>query len=136
MCLACQESALSEKQDPLLHCADLQGVILGVGLTMLEQLFEKRGREQPVQVQDNVEVSTRNSKRRKIDTTSFYDVDDEDVDYYANVGKKQKGGIGYDGNASEDVSRVNFITYIHVIYLFRRSQAKLRLWKPKKLKMR
>ena len=132
MCLACQESALSEKQDPLLHCADLQGAILGVGLTMLEQLFESRGQEQPEQVENN---SSRNSKRRKIDITSFYDVDDVDVVYYVNVGKKQKGGTGYDGDASEDVRTFNCISYFHVIH-FRSSQVKLRLWKLKRLKTR
>ena len=128
MCLACQESASSDpgKQDPLLHCADLQGVILGVGLTMLEQLFERGSQEQPEQVENSVELSTRNSKRRKIDISSSHDVDDEDIVYYANVGKRQKGGIGYDGDASEDVSTFDLLLYFN-IYLFYRLQAKLEL---------
>jgi hypothetical protein len=71
---------------------------------MLEQLYERRIQEQPEQVENSVELSTRNSKRRKIDIHSSHDVDDEDIVYYANVGKKKKGGIGYAGEASEDVS--------------------------------
>lgn len=128
MCLACQESASSDpqKQDPLLHCADLQGVILGVGLTMLEQLFEGGGQEQPEQVENSVALSTRNSKRRKIDISSSHDVDDEDIVYYANVGKRQKGGTGYDGDASEDVSTIDLLLYFEN-YLFQRLQVKLEL---------
>ena len=110
VCLACQETVSSDpgrhsssKENVLFHCADLQGVILGVGLTMLEQLFEQRNRDQPEQ-DIGVDQSARNSKRRKIGINSSHDVDDEDIVYYANVGKKQKGGIGYDGDASEDVT--------------------------------
>lgn len=110
VCLACQETISldpgrhsSSKENVLFHCADLQGVILGVGLTMLEQLFEQRTRDQAEAVDTVIDQSARNSKRRKIDINSSHDVDDEDIVYYANVGKKQKGGIGYDGDASEDV---------------------------------
>jgi len=93
---------------------------------MLEQLFERGSQEQPEQVENSVELSTRNSKRRKIDISSSHDVDDEDIVYYANVGKRQKGGIGYDGDASEDVSTFDLLLYFN-IYLFYRLQAKLEL---------
>ncbi len=88
--------------EALFHCADIQGVITGVGLTMLEQLFEKPNQDLS-EVENNAGHTTRNSKRRKIDINSSHDVDDEDIVYYANVGKKQKVGIGYDGDAMEDV---------------------------------
>jgi hypothetical protein len=133
VCIACQESASADtgKQDPLLHCADLQGVVLGVGLTMLEQQFERRSQEQPEQVENSVGLSTRNSKRRKIDISSSHDVDDEDIVYYANVGKRQKGGIGYDGDSSEDVSPFGPRAYFNLVCLLRRLQVKLELWLPK-----
>jgi len=93
---------------------------------MLEQLFEGGGQEQPEQVENSVALSTRNSKRRKIDISSSHDVDDEDIVYYANVGKRQKGGTGYDGDASEDVSTIDLLLYFEN-YLFQRLQVKLEL---------
>ncbi|CAA7259737.1 unnamed protein product [Cyclocybe aegerita] len=104
VCLACgepvsadQEKYASTREDPLFHCSNLQGVILGVGLTMLEQSFNEQSPEQA----DTNDVSTRNSKRRK--TGIDHEVDDENV-YYPHAGKKAKGGIGYDGDATEDNS--------------------------------
>ena len=67
---------------------------------MLEQLFNAQDQEQL----EASESSIRNSKRRKTDG-SAYDGDDDDVPYYANaIGKKAKGGTGYAGDVTEDVS--------------------------------
>ena len=50
-CLACEEPIKSERdqtgksvipKDPLFHCANIQGIILGIGLSMLEQLFAEQ----------------------------------------------------------------------------------------------
>jgi len=79
---------------------------LGVGLTMVEQLFSQEDQQDSLDASD---APTRNSKRRRTDQTSQNDVDDDDVVYYANVGKKAKGGTGYDGDVTEDV-RVSFIS--------------------------
>ncbi|KAF8076356.1 hypothetical protein FPV67DRAFT_412956 [Lyophyllum atratum] len=106
-CLACGESVSADKvkrptaatdDDPLFHCSNLQGVILGVGLSMLEQLFI----EQIQEPQESKEHSSRTPKRRK--TASTPDVDDDDGVYYAGVqaGGKKKGGIGYAGDQKED----------------------------------
>ena len=103
---------------------------------MLEQLFERRSQEQPEQVENSIGLSTRNSKRRKIDISSSHDVDDEDIVYYANVGKRQKGGIGYDGDASEDVSTIDPLMYFNLVCLLRRLQVKLGPWLPKRLRMK
>ncbi|KAF8913873.1 hypothetical protein CPB84DRAFT_1669268 [Gymnopilus junonius] len=107
VCLACgepvsvdHEKHVSTGEDPLFHCSNLQGVILGVGLTMLEELFNEQNQDQL----DIADPSMRNTKRRKTDGTAL-DVDDEDVLYYANVvGKKAKGGTGYAGDVTEDTT--------------------------------
>jgi len=78
---------------------------------MLEQLFEQPNQDLS-EVESNADHSTRNSKRRKIDINSSYDVDDEDTVYYAHAGKKQKVGTGYDGDASEDVSLVTLSVFL------------------------
>ena len=113
VCLACgepispdHEKHVATREDPLFHCSNLQGVILGVGLTMVEQLFSQEDQQDSLDASD---APTRNSKRRRTDQTSQNDVDDDDVVYYANVGKKAKGGTGYDGDVTEDV-RVSFIS--------------------------
>ena len=94
--------------NPLFHCSNLQGVILGVGLSMLEQLFVE-------QSQDSMKVpllSDKNNKKRKVQDVVPVDEMDEDEDmYYSSAaarGKKAKGGTGYAGAAKEDVS-------IHII---------------------
>jgi len=62
---------------------------------------------------------SRRSKKRKTETmaasAAYSGLDDEDDVYYASVGKKAKGGVGYAGEQREDVStgrnlRVLFIT--------------------------
>jgi hypothetical protein len=85
--------------DPLFHCSNLQGVILGVGLYMLEQMFAEQNKE-PM---ENKEHKARVSKRRKTDFTN--DLDEDDGVYYGTMqGSKKKGGIGYAGDQKEDVS--------------------------------
>lgn len=109
-CFACGEPISGEKvkrpsaaqdDDPLFHCSNLQGVILGVGLSMLEQLFDEQ-RQEP---QDTKDQGSRTNKRRKTTMTPSHDLDDQDSAYYSGVpGKKAKGGIGYAGDVKEDVS--------------------------------
>ncbi|EAU84763.2 ubiquitin conjugating enzyme family protein [Coprinopsis cinerea okayama7 len=108
VCLACREPVSPEKEkaksttsanDPLFHCADLQGLILGVGLLMLEQLFQNKD-ESAV-----VDQGSRTSKRRRTD-----DGGDENIPgiIFPGVigasGKKAKGGTGYAGDQKEDTS--------------------------------
>ena len=113
-CFACGETISGDKarrptaateDDPLFHCSNLQGVILGVGLSMLEHMFSEQSQE----CISDQEHKARNSKRRKMDVPTSHtpnqDGDDDDEVYYANVqGKKAKGGIGYAGDQREDVS--------------------------------
>ncbi|KAH9482978.1 Baculoviral IAP repeat-containing protein 6 [Psilocybe cubensis] len=102
MCLACgepvsidHEKHAASREDPLFHCSNLQGVILGVGLIMLDQLYSQ-------QVLDSDDLGVRTAKKRKPDGSNV-DGDDEDSMYYG-PGKKAKSssGIGYDGDATED----------------------------------
>ena len=104
VCLACgepvsadHEKHVATRDDPLFHCSNLQGVILGVGLSMLEQVFNDQNQE----AEHNLnEPPSRNIKRRKTENPT----EDEDVLYYAGMqGKRAKGGTGYDGDATEDV---------------------------------
>ncbi|PPQ63873.1 hypothetical protein CVT24_009499 [Panaeolus cyanescens] len=105
LCLACgepitpsQEKHATTRDDPLFHCSNLQGTILGVGLTMLEQMYSNH-------IQENLDLSdsgVRTTKRRKTDMIP--DLDDEDVMFRNSTGKKQKGGIGYAGDMAEDHS--------------------------------
>lgn len=93
--------------NPLYHCSNLQGVILGVGLSMLENLFAQQSREgSSVKTPD-----AKNAKKRKAESTattpasnSNYDDDEDDTYFGVNKGgKKAKGGIGYAGAVREDV---------------------------------
>ena len=92
--------------NPLFHCSDLQGIILGVGLSMLEQMFIEQVRNED----GHKRVTTPKSKKRKAEHGGIplltADADDDDEPYYATKGKKVKGGIGYAGNAREDVCRL------------------------------
>lgn len=93
--------------EPLFHCSNLQGVILGVGLFMLEQMYY----EQVHDSSSSSDTQPRNNKRRKVDSSgtrvsshSSTPVDDDDDVYYATLqGKKAKGGTGYAGDVKEDV---------------------------------
>ncbi|GLB33783.1 putative ubiquitin-conjugating enzyme family protein [Lyophyllum shimeji] len=106
-CLACGEFISTDKvkrpaaatdADPLFHCSNLQGVILGVGLSMLEQLFI----EQIQEPRETKEHNSRTPKRRKTESTP--ELDDEDSAYYTGIQSvsKKKGGIGYAGDQKED----------------------------------
>ncbi|KAG6896936.1 hypothetical protein C0992_005201, partial [Termitomyces sp. T32_za158] len=108
-CLACGESSAGDKvkrpdageHDALFHCSSLQGVILGIGLSMLEQSFIEQIHE-PREIK---EQNSRTPKRRKTDQAASLDLDDEDVAYYRSLPgtkKKQVGGIGYAGDMKED----------------------------------
>lgn len=106
-CLACGEPISVDKikrptaatdDNPLFHCSNLQGVILGVGLSMLEQLFSEQNQEVP----ESKEYKARSTKRRKTD--SSHDFDDEDGGPFSNAhGQSKRGGTGYAGDQKEDV---------------------------------
>ena len=113
-CFACGEpingpktpgSAKAPNDPDLFHCSNLQGIILGVGLAMLEQLCHDQ-----VQNPLGPENKVRTSKRRKTDTiintSIILDPDDDDDNYLSPPaqGKKSKVGIGYAGDQKEDVS--------------------------------
>lgn len=75
--------------------------MLGMGLFILEEIFTK---EHSLDISESTNRD-RNAKRRKTDSKpsnpSTPD-DDPDAMYYA--GSKTKGGVGYAGNVTEDVS--------------------------------
>ncbi|KAI0092127.1 ubiquitin conjugating enzyme family protein [Irpex rosettiformis] len=104
-CFACGESMTQNQLDEnecLFHCANLQGAILGVGLTMLEKYFlEESG---PA---GDVPDKPINGKRRKAPAVQAHhgaDIDDDDDSYPlpSMKGKKAKLGIGYAGEIRED----------------------------------
>ncbi|KAI0268350.1 hypothetical protein BC834DRAFT_869029 [Gloeopeniophorella convolvens] len=112
-CFACGEpitgpkaaasSKASEDRD-LFHCPNLQGVVLGVGLAMLEQLYHDQ-----IQNPQGPENRARTNKRKKTDATSqsiILEPEDEDESYYTPPaqGKKLKVGIGYAGDQKEDTT--------------------------------
>ncbi|KAJ7129714.1 hypothetical protein C8R44DRAFT_777474 [Mycena epipterygia] len=112
-CFACGEPITEKVQrpgaaapgDPLFHCADIQGVILGVGLSMLEQMFSEQSQDSSA-AQDH---KARNNKRRKTGKLQSKDADDDDDDegYFQGTspsGKRAKGGVGYAGDQKEDNS--------------------------------
>lgn len=98
------EPTKAKDDSDLFHCSKLQGIILGVGLAMLEQLYHD-------QLQNLLcpENKTRTSKRRKTDpviSQMILDPDDDDDNYLSPTtqGKKSKLGVGYAGDQKEDVS--------------------------------
>ncbi|KAJ1311203.1 hypothetical protein OPQ81_009704 [Rhizoctonia solani] len=106
-CLACGEivSATPAQQrsfpgapgaaNVLFHCANLQGVILGIGLHMIEQLFQEHHQAH----NDTVN----GSKKRKVSPQAgSYDDDDEYITSEMVRGKKAKAGTGYAGAGKED----------------------------------
>ncbi|KAF7301634.1 Baculoviral IAP repeat-containing protein 6 [Mycena indigotica] len=106
-CFACGEPITDKVQrpgeaapgDPLFHCADVQGVILGMGLYMLlDQMVQSQSASSP-------DSKSRNNKRRKTGKVLPKDADDDDDEVYHNVhgtGKRAKGGTGYAGDQKED----------------------------------
>ncbi|KAF5321022.1 hypothetical protein D9619_001097 [Psilocybe cf. subviscida] len=107
ICLACgepisndQEKHAASRDDPLFHCSDLQGVILGVGLTMLDDAFRRQDQE----VLDTSEGSVRTTKRRKTDQARDTEDDGSPSPFEAPRDKRNQGGTGYAGNVAEDNS--------------------------------
>ncbi|KAI0832813.1 ubiquitin conjugating enzyme family protein [Trametes gibbosa] len=116
-CLACGESSTAihnkvsaplDVDGSLFHCANLQGVILGIGLAMLEKAYLDDAHDVA-----GVKSGDRSSrKKRKMEALPITtpdlnddDYDDEDVYYPIPVqGKKPKLGTGYAGDAREDMS--------------------------------
>jgi hypothetical protein len=110
-CFACGEIISDDKSrrptngayDDLFHCSNLQGVILGIGLSMLEQMFFEQCQEAP----DGQDPKAKNNKRRRTNPKPVDDDENDTVYYFSNPGKKAKGGIGYAGDQREDVSTVS-----------------------------
>ncbi|KAJ7180040.1 ubiquitin conjugating enzyme family protein [Mycena crocata] len=110
-CLACGEPVTEKVQrpgaaapgDPLFHCADIQGVIIGVGMSVLEQMFSEQSDSGSA-----ADHKTRNSKRRKTGKVHSTEGDDDDDDgifkHMGPSGKRAKGGVGYAGDQKEDNS--------------------------------
>ncbi|KAH7105452.1 hypothetical protein BKA62DRAFT_689728 [Auriculariales sp. MPI-PUGE-AT-0066] len=106
-CLGCGDAIARDKihrpgassdDNPLFHCSNLQGVILGVGLSMLEHTYaESNSASSPPGDSDKPRVA----KRRKLEGTP-----EEEEDEYGSgpKGKKAKGGVGYAGAIKEDMS--------------------------------
>ncbi|THH29394.1 hypothetical protein EUX98_g4806 [Antrodiella citrinella] len=99
-CFACGEPFNDKEEDVLFHCPNLQGVLLGVGLAMLEQTFLE---EAPATI-----PKPANGKRRKAEPIPIHVPfdDDEDDEEYPPITqtKKLKLGVGYAGDAREDNS--------------------------------
>ena len=103
-----------EDDQDLFHCPDLQGVILGVGLAMLENLYHEHVHSIGLDG---------DSKRRKTNSNknSPSPGDDDDDEHYPPVPvlkKKLKVGTGYAGDAREDV-RTRFTVYWPLLNLRR-----------------
>lgn len=135
-CFACGESIPAEKarqtseaadDDALFHCPNLQGVILGVGLSMLEQVYADQSQDA---TPEHVHKS-RQSKKRKVEGSSKSSSivsggDEVDDVYYASVGKKTKGGVGYAGEQREDV-RIEIPVFCSSLTFFPRILDSLKL---------
>ncbi|GJJ07550.1 hypothetical protein Clacol_001752 [Clathrus columnatus] len=110
-CFACGEKIMIEKtarqngfisNDILFHCSNIQGIILGVGLSMLEHLFIEQTTDGQVAA-----TLTKTTKKRKAREAVVDDMDEDDDLHYGtgNIrGKKAKGGTGYAGAAKEDTT--------------------------------
>ncbi|EJD53508.1 hypothetical protein AURDEDRAFT_110344 [Auricularia subglabra TFB-10046 SS5] len=112
-CLACGDPIARDKvhrpsaasdNNPLFHCSNLQGVILGVGLSMLEHSYAE-SHLVSASTSEAKEGKERAKKKRKLENEGTPDAEDEE-DYYGSgpKGKKPKGGIGYAGAVKEDMS--------------------------------
>ena len=117
-CFACGEPVNTQKipiattsiQDDLFHCSNLQGVILGIGLAMVEHLYQ----DQITNTSGSSDSKGRTSKRRKLEalenSSMPADGDDDDDSYLTppTQGRRllaYRGGTGYAGDQKEDVSR-------------------------------
>jgi hypothetical protein len=103
-CTACGEPISADRthrpgaatdDNELFHCSNLQGVILGVGLAILEQQFIE-------DVGGECDDSERISKRRKTSPTSE-EASPSPAPTIQGRGTKAKGGTGYAGDQKEDV---------------------------------
>ncbi|KAF9247104.1 hypothetical protein BU15DRAFT_38518 [Melanogaster broomeanus] len=117
-CFACGETINSGNSNSwisasvdvsLFHCSNLQGVILGIGLAMLEMKFAEH-RQQSADELSQGAPKAKSSKKRKMDahphSSTTNGDDDEDDSYYMAlpIGKKARGGTGYAGDGREDTS--------------------------------
>lgn len=104
-CFACGEPMSEADQkdtECLFHCPNLQGVILGVGLAMVEENYLD---ERPEKVDDKIAKPTAGRRRKAADTPSPHgsaSMDDDDF-VVPGIGKKAKLGTGYAGDVREDV---------------------------------
>ncbi|KAG8860817.1 hypothetical protein FRB91_000605, partial [Serendipita sp. 411] len=114
-CLACGESySQSEKSRPgigdsdtLFHCGNLQGLILGMGLAIVQSQYDSQSSSTTANAASSDEPE---KKKRKLTSSlksivpgfisSPVDIDDDDG---TGTGKK-RGGIGYAGNVKEDMT--------------------------------
>jgi hypothetical protein len=109
-CLACGEAFSNSKTQSerdvddldLFHCPNLQGVVLGVGLAMLEQVYHDQ-----TQNPSAADADSRGNKRRQPEPVHNSSTPDDDDDSYPPLPvqkKKIKVGTGYAGDVREDVS--------------------------------
>ncbi|KAF9451700.1 hypothetical protein P691DRAFT_327967 [Macrolepiota fuliginosa MF-IS2] len=106
-CTACGEPVSAERthrpgaamdDNELFHCSNLQGVILGLGLAILEQQFVE-------DTESENDSSERISKRRKTSPAedNATSVSSIPLGLFSR-GNKAKGGTGYAGDQKEDMS--------------------------------
>jgi hypothetical protein len=98
-CFACGE-ALSEKRaagaDPLFHCPELQGVLIGVGLSMVEHMVAAQAGAGDADPDDAATAAPVSNKRRN--------AADDGAKKARVKTSVAPGGTGYAGAAQEDVS--------------------------------
>ncbi|KDQ17329.1 hypothetical protein BOTBODRAFT_30149 [Botryobasidium botryosum FD-172 SS1] len=106
-CLACGEPMKSPRSgtqaaDPLFHCSNLQGVIIGIGLAMVEQVYA----EQSAVIGKPATELDKNKKKRKAAVADAAELEDDEEMHPSGAprGKKAKGGTGYAGARAEDMS--------------------------------
>ncbi|GJE87521.1 ubiquitin conjugating enzyme family protein [Phanerochaete sordida] len=105
-CFACGEpmsEADQKDSECLFHCPNLQGVILGVGLAMVEETYLDERLEK---VDDKIAKPAAGRRRKAADTPSPHgsaSMDDDDF-VVPGIGKKAKLGTGYAGDVREDHS--------------------------------
>jgi hypothetical protein len=123
-----------DTDDCLFHCPDLQGVILGVGLAMLEQTFAEERRDKPMEKASKATTG----KRRKATATPISQGLNDDIFPAASAGngKKAKLGTGYAGDIKEDVRSFTYADQICSCLFCPSILVKLRLRRHRKLRMR
>ncbi|KAI9507568.1 hypothetical protein F5148DRAFT_1204007 [Russula earlei] len=99
------ESTKASNDNDLFHCSNLQGIILGVGLAMLEQLYHDQ-LQNPLGHENKVRTSKRRKTDPVINAPMILDPDDDDDSYLSppTQGKKSKLGVGYAGDQKEDTT--------------------------------